>query len=105
MGSFFKRDYISYNLIVSLLWVTWGYFTLVVILGMTYMNEILEKLSFANLAWIAAGIVLIYVGVLILYARLAKAYYRKKHFNARKNVKGFIEDLETLEKMYEKEDV
>ena len=104
-GSFFKRDYISYNLIVSLLWVTWGYFTLVVILGMTYMNEILEKLSFANLAWIATGIILIYVGALFLYARLAKAYYKKKHFQARKNVKGFIDDLEALEKMYEKEDV
>ena len=104
-GSFYKKDYISYNLLVSLVWVTWGYFTLVVILGMTYMDEILEDLSFANLAWIAAGIILIYVGALFLYARLAKAIYKKKHYDARKNVKRFLDDLETLEKMYEKEDV
>ena len=104
-GSFYKKDYISYNLIVSLLWVTWGYFSIVVILGLTYMDELLEKLSFTNLVGIAVGIILIYVGALFLYARLAKAFYRKKHFAARKNVKGFIADLETLEKMYEKEDV
>lgn len=104
-GSFYKKDYISYNLIISLLWVTWGYFSLVVILGITYMDGILEDLSLTNLVWIIVGIVLVYVGALFLYARLAKSYYKKKHFNARKNVKGFLNDLGTLEKMYETEDV
>ena len=104
-GSFYKKDYVSYNLVVSLLWVTGGYFTLVVILGMTYMDEILEKLSFTNLVLIGVGIILIYVGALFLYARLAKMYYKKKHFDARKNVQRFLDDLKTLEKMYEKEDV
>lgn len=102
--SFFKKDYISYNTLISLVWVTLGYLSLVVILGMTYVNEVLEYINGANLIWIMASLILVYVGVLVLYRKLARSYYKKKHFQSRKNVKAFLGDMETLEKMYEKEE-
>jgi len=104
VGSFFAKDYISYNMLISLVWVTLGYISLVVILGMTYINEILEYMHADNLVWIIASLILIYVGILVLYGKLAKSYYEKKHLKSKNNVKEFRKNLETLEKMYERED-
>ena len=103
-GNFFKKDYISYNLLSSLVWITLGYFALIIILGMTYINEILEHLNTDNLIWMGAAIILIYIGLLVLYGKLSKSHYEKKYLESGKNVKEFLNNLETLEKMYERED-
>lgn len=103
-SSYFKKDYISFNVLCSLLWVTAGYLILAGLLGIAYMDDILENLTLMGALMLVTGIIGVYVIVLILYAVFAARYYKKKHAAARQDVKNFAHELQILEKMYETEE-
>lgn len=105
VSSYFKKDYIVFNTVISLMWVSVGYLSIVGILAIIYMPKILENLTASIAAGIAVEVAGIYIVLLIVYGVISKNYYKKKHANAKKNVKRFLRDMETLEKMYEREDV
>lgn len=104
ISSFFRKDYVSYNVLVSLLWVTLGYLLLIGLLGLAFLKKIVENMSFAGMVALIVTIVLGYLLCLASYGVGAVRLYKKKHQIAKTGVKKYIRDLEILEKMYEREE-
>lgn len=105
VSSYFRGDYISFNVLCTLLWATVGFVVLVGLLGVGYMDMILENLTLKKGLLIILGTIIAYIAMLIIYGIVAYCFYKKKHLSARQNVKKFAHELEVLEEMYEKEDV
>lgn len=101
---YFKKDYIGFNTFWSILWMTIAYIALVLIVVVTCMSGVLDTLSSKQLMAIIVSFLGIYLILLIAYVSYAKNIYKRKHARAYHRVKKFKEDLEQLEKMYEKED-
>lgn len=102
--SYFRKDYVGYNVLISLLWVTLGYLSLVGMICLAFIEKILEKLSFSNAVMLIVAIAVGYVLALLLYGVGVTRLYIKKHQNAKNHVKKYLRDLEILERMYEREE-
>lgn len=103
-SSYFKKDYIGFNTFWSAFWMTIAYIILVSILWMTFMGGLLEMLSSKQMLAIVFSFLGIYFILLIAYIRYAKIIYKRKHAIAYHRVCRFKDELEQLEKLYEKED-
>lgn len=104
-SSYFKKDYISYNVLWSVIWMTIVYVLLMVLLGMTYMGILVENFSIVTVVIVGCAVVGIYIALLITYIVVSKKFYKKKHARAYHHVKKFKKDLTELEMLYEKEDI
>lgn len=99
-----KKDYISFQTFWAALWMTLAYIALVIILVMTLLNDVAETLAFNQIVAVIFAFFGIYLVLLIAYIRRAKQIYREKHAHAYHQLKEFQDELEQLEKMYERED-
>ena len=102
--SYFRKDYVAYNVLISLIWITLGYLSFAGLLCLMFMENILANLTFSNSVTLIAAIVVGYLLALILYGVGAARFYKMKHQKARHGVKRYIKDLEILERMYEREE-
>lgn len=105
ISSYYKKDYVSFNRWLSLLWVTVGYAMVAGLIGIAYMDTILEGLTFAKAILLAAALLALYLVVLIIYWIVAGRIYQKQHSEARRRVKRYSNNLLLLERLYEKEKV
>lgn len=103
--SYTKKDYVSFSVWASLIWITVAYVALAAIVFMASMEMFMEKMTIPSLVMCVAIAIIGYFIVLILCGWYSNCYYKRKHSIAKQNVKRFIRNLETLEKMYEREDV
>lgn len=104
ISSYYKKDYINFNMCRSIVWMTVAYIILLVLLGMTFMSKLLADFSIAKIVLVVIAVVGIYVALLITYIVASRKFYKRKHARAYHHVKRFTEDLAELESMYEKED-
>ncbi len=102
-SSFYKKDYISFNMLWSIIWASLAYIILIVLIFVANMETILNELSLEYLAKMGVSVLLGYALVLILYIPLSRRFYRKKHARAYHKVKHFKEGLNILEDMYQEE--
>ena len=103
INSYYKRDYVSYKTLISILWMTVGYAAIVMLGVGIFLDEILEQLSLNFVVMFAICIVGGYLSLTLLYAIGASQFYKKKYSDARKRLKKFNQDLSRLSRMYEKE--
>ena len=103
VSTYFKNDYISLNLLFTFLWTTVSYMLIVVLLGLTYMDLLLEDLTMERIVYIGGAVVGIYLVLLIVTLIIAGKYFKKRHLNARKHMKTYRVNLEKLEHMYDQE--
>lgn len=104
ISSYFRGDYISFNVLCTLLWTTIGYAAIVGLIVIAYMDVILERLTIQKGLLLIGAIGIIYVLFLVVYGIIAYFFYKKKHLNSRSRIKRFSQGLEELEKMYEREE-
>lgn len=104
ISSYYKKDYIGFNTFWSVFWMTIAYLALVAILCMTFMSGLWEMLSSKQMLAIIFSFLGIYFILLIAYIQHAKNIYKRKHAIAYHRVRRFKDELEQLEKLYEKED-
>ena len=104
ISSFFKKDYVSFSVLISLLWVTLGYLSLIGLVCLTFLEKIVENITFWGVAALVAAIIVGYLLSLALYGVGAVRLYKKKHQMAKSGIKRYVRDLEILEKMYEREE-
>lgn len=105
ISMYFKKDYIGLNHIKSLLWVTIGYVFLVALLGITFLEVLMENFTIGKLIAIVSIVLVLYIVLMILYGIWTKKFYRRKHDEARERVKRYCHHLLMLEKLYEKENL
>ena len=104
ISSFFRKDYVSYNVLISLLWVALGYLSLVGLVCFAFSEKIVEKMSSLGAFILVVAIVLGFILTLVFYGIGSVRFYRKKHQTAKSGTKRYARDLEILEKMYEREE-
>jgi len=104
VSSYYKKDYIGFHIFWSILWMTIAYIAFVTIVVVTFMGGLFEKMTSQQLTLIALSFLGIYIILLIVYVRYTKHIHKRKHARAYHRVKRFKDELEQLEKMYEKED-
>ena len=104
ISSYFRKDYVSFNVLASLLWVTLGYLSLVALIFFSMMKDLVVNMSFKDGLLLVIIVVVVYVLLVLVYGVGAVRFYKKKHQKAKHNVKKYIRDLEILEKMYEREE-
>ena len=57
VSTYFKNDYISLNLLFTFLWTTVSYVILVALLGLSYMDFLLENLTLEKIIYIGGTVV------------------------------------------------
>ncbi len=103
VSTYFKNDYVSLNLIFTFIWTTVSYVLMVAVLGLSYMDLLLDNLTLMRIVYIGGAIIGIYIVVLIASLIFAGWFYKKKHLRARKHIKVYRGNLEKLESIYEQE--
>ena len=49
IDSYYKKTYVGFNVMISLLWITLGYVALVGIIFLTYMEKLVEDLTMSTI--------------------------------------------------------
>lgn len=104
-SKFYKKDYISYNMLWSVIWMTVAYIMVLLLVMIANLEMILEMLSLKLIIQMVCWCAGLYVALLVIYILLSRRFYRKKHARAYHRVKHFKEGLEILEEMYEEEQI
>ena len=105
ISMYFKKDYIGLNHLKSLLWITIGYVLLVALVGITFLETLMENFDIVKLIGIVSIVLIVYISLMVSYGIWTKKFYRRKHDEARGRVKKYCHDLLMLEKLYEKENL
>ncbi|MGN1267748.1 MAG: hypothetical protein ACI4UH_07390 [Dorea sp.] len=103
VSEYYKKDYVGFHTLSTILWVTIGYACLAFIIVLGGLEALMAKMSMASLVTLVAVFVIGYVVSLIVFGIIASHVYNEKHKKARQRVKKFNHDLIRLLKMYEKE--
>ena len=88
-----------------MIWTTIGYAMVAGLIGIAYMDQVLEELTLVKAIILVAVILIIYVIVLVAYWIASGRFYQKKHSEARARVKKYSHNLLVLNKLYEKENM
>lgn len=101
--TYFRKDYVTLNVLCTLIWTTVAYAILILILGFGFMDIILENLTLIKAGILIGAVLVVYVVLLCVFGSIASTFYAKKHARAGKHVGIYKKQLETLQRMYEKE--
>lgn len=103
ISGYYRKDYTSLNVWITLIWVTIGYGIAVGLFAICMMETLLEGLTILKMLLLMGLVAGFYIAILIMYGVGAAIFYRKKHKHARENMKKYYRDLSRLQKMYKKE--
>lgn len=103
ISAYYRKDYVSFQTIVTILWVTVGYIAAVGIGALVFLDQLLANLNMPFLIMAVICVGTGYLVLIILYGIAASRFYQKKHNDARQRVKKFNHDLTRLNRMYERE--
>ncbi len=103
VSAYYRKDYVSYHTVLSVLWVTIGYGCLVLLIGISMFDKLLGSMSMGSLITMAVFAVAGYLIVVVAYGVITYAIYNKRHQKARMRIKKYNHDLIRLLKIYEKE--
>ena len=105
ISGYFKKDYVSFNTLVTGLWVTVGFVLIAGVYGMMEIENILAELSMETFIALVREVVIAYLAVLIVFCVISSLVHRQRHKNAKRHVKNYYRDLGHLEKITAKEKV
>ena len=103
ISGYYRNDYVSLHVLLSIIWVTIGYGCLVLLLGVSLFDTLFASVSMGMIITLGTFVVIGYLAVVILYAVITHVIYSKKHQRARMRVKKYNHDLTRLLKIYERE--
>ena len=103
ISTYYKKDYVSLNTLITILWMTVGYGILAALLAVCFMDELMENLTITKVANLGVGVGGGYIALLIIYIICANVFYRGRHNRAKQRVRKYYRDLSRLGKMEVKE--
>lgn len=103
ISTYYKKDYASLNMLVTILWMTVGYGIMIGLLAVCFMDEILADLTVSKMIFLCAEAGVGYLIMLVIYGVCSNVYYRGRHDDAKHRVKKYYRDLSRLGKMEIKE--
>nr|WP_317449238.1 hypothetical protein [uncultured Sellimonas sp.] len=103
IASYYKKDYISYQTIITVIWVTIGYAILFGVVVAAFMETFLDEATLLSVVLIILVAIVLYLILAVSYGLFASRFYQKKHIRAKGRVKHYVCMLTQLEKFYSKE--
>ena len=99
ISTYYKKDYVSLNTLITILWMTVGYGILAALLAVCFMDELMENLTITKVTYLGVGVGGGYIALLIIYIICANVFYRGRHNRAKQRVRKYYRDLSRLGKM------
>lgn len=103
ISSYYKKDYISLNTWITILWVTVGYAIVVGLAAICGMEVLFDNLTIMKMLILGGLVIVGYIIVLVIYGVCASSYYKSKHNRAKQRVKRYYRDMSRLGKYEKKE--
>ena len=103
ISSYYKKDYISLNTLITILWITIGYAIIVGLAAICGMDILFENLTIIRMLILGGLVIVGYIKVLVIYGVCASSYYKLKHNRAKQRVKRYYRDMSKLENYGKKE--
>ena len=103
ISSSYKKDYISLNTLITILWITIGYAIIVGLAAICGMDILFENLTIIRMLILGGLVIVGYIIVLVIYGVCASSYYKLKHNRAKQRVKRYYRDMSKLENYGKKE--
>lgn len=100
---YFKNDYVSRNVIFSILSGIFSYFLLVLIWVLFRIDYYTNNISNLNILVIAILVSVLFVLYMVFYLILSYFVFSIRYKNYRKGLSDYNEDLKNLHKMYKME--
>ena len=97
VSAYYRKDYTSLHTLATILWVTIGYVCLVVLLGISVFDKLMEKMS--------VGMIIVTAIAIVAYAVYTHVTCNNRHKEARARVKLYNHDLARLLNLYKKKDM
>lgn len=105
VSKYYRSDYIGRALIKNFFLITIAYI-LILAIGVGYFaEELLDNVNKMNLVGVGAGLIVIYLILLVLYSLVIYAIYSVKYSQAKKSVKKYYVQLGKIAQMYVENDV
>ncbi len=103
VSDYYRKDYISFNVIAQLLWMTLAYALVWGIAGVVILQGNKDNLDMALLIFLVILAIGGYLLLLLVYGIGAYRFYSKKHARARFRIKKYNNGLIRLLRIYERE--
>lgn len=104
MMEYSRRDYISMQMMQSLISGTIAFALLFGMGIICQMENLMEKITASNLLVVLPACVLAYLGFLLIYEMVTYLVAQKRYTEGRKKVKQFYSHLRKINLMYEREE-
>jgi len=103
MSKYFKSDYVSINMVKTVIAATINYFLIVLIWLLYDLEGFLNNLTNINLLDIGKIILVLYIGFILLYMVIAYVVYNYKFRQVRESLKLYNAGLKQINKIQEEE--
>ena len=103
ISAYYKKDYKSLNIILSWIYMTIGYFILLGIVCVAYLEELVNNLTVSGIVMMLLSALTIYIVLVIVFVIGTNVFYDKKHCRAREGVKRLNAYLNQLRRIYERD--
>lgn len=103
ISGYYRRDYVGLNMITTTLWVLLGYILILLLLGVVFLTQVLAALTIANVIKFIIISLVGFAALLIVYLKMARAHFSRKHRIAKRDVKEYYGKLRGLGRLYARE--
>lgn len=101
---YYRKDYVSYQMIRTLISSTISFGILFLFWGMYSMEKIMQKLTEMDLVQFGISILIKYVIFVVVYEVITVIVYNRKYTRATAGVKKYHADIKKVIKLQEKEE-
>lgn len=103
IGNYFRGDYISVQVIKSILHATIAFFIVFALFVFYDLEILMADVYKMDLLDLGKTIILYYLGFVLVYAVISYAVYAYRYAKARKSLKVYYNNLKKLAYLYDKE--
>ncbi|MCP1101381.1 hypothetical protein M2454_001116 [Aequitasia blattaphilus] len=103
ISEYYRKDYVSFHTIATLIWVTLGYVAIWGLIGLGFLGDLQGGGGTGKLVMLGIIAVVGYFVVLGLYGIIGYRYFNKKHADSRSRIRKYNHGLIRLLKTYERE--
>lgn len=101
---YYRKDYISYQMIRSFISSTISFCILLLFWGMYNIENIMKKVAATDLPRLGILILVLYISFIVLYEIITVVVYSRKYTKATEGMKKYHADLKKVMKLQEKEE-
>ncbi len=100
IGKYFRGDYVSLNLLKSVISATFVFFIGVGLYLLYFIEDLMEQIYEIDFMLLAKNAITIYVAFVLIYCCISYIVFTCKFVKAKKNIRRYYHNLKKLSAMY-----